>query len=42
MTEEKERDLHFTGDMEALLRPEISFDQDTAFKWVKMELIERM
>jgi len=40
--EEKERDPDFTGDMEALLRPEITYDQDAAFKWLKKELIEKL
>ena len=37
--EEKEKDLNFTGDMEALLRPEIKYDQEAAFEWLKNELI---
>ncbi|WKB81371.1 nucleotidyl transferase AbiEii/AbiGii toxin family protein [Cellulophaga lytica] len=40
--EEKENDSNFTGDMEALLRPEISYDQNTAFKWLKDELIQKI
>ena len=40
--EEKEIDPGFTGDMEALLRPEIEYKQDAAFKWLKNELIERI
>jgi len=40
--EEKENDVNFTGDMEALLRSGISYDQDDAFKWLKTELIERI
>lgn len=37
--EEKENDPNFTGDMEALLRPEIKYDQEAAFEWLKSELI---
>lgn len=40
--EEKENDTNFTGDMEALLRPEISYNQNAAFKWLKNELIEKI
>tara|TARA_R110002126_G_scaffold113243_10_gene251676 strand:+ start:74 stop:862 length:789 start_codon:yes stop_codon:yes gene_type:complete len=40
--EEKEKDSNFTGDMEALLRPEIKYDQDVAFEWLKKEIINRM
>ena len=39
---EKENDLNFTGDIEALLRPEIAYNQETAFRWLKNELIEKM
>ncbi len=39
---EKELDPDFKGDMEALLRTEIEYDQDTAFQWLKNELIERI
>ena len=39
---EKENDPDFTGDMEALLRPEITYKQETAFEWLKNELIERI
>lgn len=37
--EAKENDPNFTGDMEALLRPEIKYDQEAAFEWLKNELI---
>jgi len=37
--EEKKQDTNFTGDMEALLRPEITYDQEAAFAWLKNELI---
>jgi hypothetical protein len=40
--EEKEKNLDFTGDMEALLRPEIAYNQEAAFKWLKSELIEKI
>lgn len=39
---EKENDPDFTGDLEALLRPEISYNQDAAFEWLKNELIEKL
>ncbi|TLP79238.1 nucleotidyl transferase AbiEii/AbiGii toxin family protein [Maribacter sp. ACAM166] len=37
--EEKENDPNFTGDMEALLRPEIEYNQEAAFEWLKNELM---
>lgn len=40
--EEKEINSDFTGDMEALLRPEITYNQKAAFKWLKSELIEKI
>ncbi len=40
--EEKEVSAEFLGDMEALLRPEIKYNQSEAFDWLKRELIERM
>lgn len=39
--EEKEKDPDFTGDMEALLRSEIAYDQGAAFEWLKNEIIEK-
>ena len=36
----KENDPNFLGDMEALLRPEIEYDQETAFEWLKTEILE--
>jgi len=33
--QEKENDTNFIGDMEALLRPEIKYDQKMAFEWLK-------
>lgn len=40
--EEKENSADFTGDMEALLRPEVKYNQSEAFNWLKTELIERI
>ena len=40
--EEKENDPDFTGDMEALLRPEIMYDQKAAFEWLKNKVIEKI
>ena len=40
--EEKETDPDFTGDMEALLRPEIKYNQEVAFEWLKNEVIEKI
>ncbi len=40
--EEKEIDPDFTGDMEALLRTGIVYNQDAAFTWLKNELIEKI
>lgn len=38
--EEKENSAEFAGDMEALLRPEIKYNQNEAFEWLKTEIIE--
>ena len=40
--EEKEQNPDFTGDMEALLRTEIAYNQNKAFTWLKSEVIDRM
>ena len=40
--EGKENDASFIGDMEAILRPGIEYDQKTAFRWLKEELIEML
>jgi len=40
--EEKEVDSYFTGDMEALLRSEILYNQQEAFAWLKKEIIEKI
>jgi predicted nucleotidyltransferase component of viral defense system len=40
--EEKEIDPDFTGDMEALLRTEITYNQEEAFAWLKKEIIEKI
>jgi len=37
--EEKENKAEFAGDMEALLRPEIKYNQNEAFNWLKTELL---
>lgn len=37
--EEKEQDPNFTGDMEALLRTGIEYNQEKAFEWLKNEVI---
>jgi len=38
--EQKEIDSNFKGDMEAILRPEIEFDQKAAFEWLKTKLLK--
>ena len=38
--EEKENDADFTGDMEALLRSGIEYNQEAAFEWLKNETQE--
>ena len=40
--EEKEQDPDFIGDMEALLRPGIEYNQEVAFDWLKNELVRKM
>lgn len=40
--EEKEQDPNFTGDMEALLRTGIDYNQEKAFNWLKSELINKI
>lgn len=40
--EEKENDTDFIGDMEALLRPGVEYNQKAALEWLKDELIERI
>ena len=40
--EEKEKSPDFKGDMEALLRPDIKYNQNMAFEWLKNELIENI
>ena len=35
----KENDPNFIGDMEALLRPEIEYDQKAAIEWLKTTLL---
>jgi len=36
------KDTDFTGDMEALLRTSVEYDQEAAFSWLKNELLERI
>ena len=40
--EEKEIAPDFTGDMEALLRSEIAYNQEEAFAWLKKQILEKM
>lgn len=40
--EEKEQDPSFTGDMEALLRTGITYNQEKAFEWLKNKVITNM
>jgi len=40
--EAKQNDPNFTGDMEALLRPEIAYDQEAAFEWLKTRTIKML
>ncbi len=40
--QEKENNPEFAGDLEAILRPEINYNQNEAFRWLRNELIERM
>jgi predicted nucleotidyltransferase component of viral defense system len=40
--EAKKEDLDFTGDLEALLRRDIHYNQQEAFEWLNVELIARM
>lgn len=39
---EKEKELGFTRDMEALLRPKIKYHQAAAFEWLREVLIEKL
>lgn len=40
--EEKQNNPDFTGDMEALLRSEVTYNQEAAFEWLKNEVIENL
>jgi len=40
--EAKENDAAFEGDMEGLLRPEIQYNQNAAFRWLKEVVIPQM
>lgn len=39
--DEKENDINFSGDMEALLRTGIVYKQETAFEWLKNEILDK-
>lgn len=38
---EKENDINFSGDMEALLRTGIVYKQEAAFEWLKNEILDK-
>jgi len=38
----KENDPDFAGDIEGILRPDIEYDHEDAFKWLREEIVERM
>jgi len=40
--EAKQGDSNFAGDIEGLLRPEVEYDQDKAFDWVRGNLVEKL
>ena len=40
--EEKEKSFEFSGDMEGIIRTDVVYDQNEAFKWLKSEIINRM
>ncbi|MBU8892592.1 MAG: nucleotidyl transferase AbiEii/AbiGii toxin family protein [Bacteroidales bacterium] len=40
--EEKQNDPDFSGDMEALIRLGLDYNQEEAFDWIKTELLEKM
>jgi len=40
--EGKENDANFSGDMEALLRTGIVYNQEAAFEWIRNELLKRL
>lgn len=39
---EKQNDLSFSGDMEALLRPDITYHQDEAMEWLHASILSRL
>jgi predicted nucleotidyltransferase component of viral defense system len=39
--EEKQKDQLFRGDMEGLIRPDVEYDQDQAFEWIAMILVNK-
>jgi hypothetical protein len=40
--EAKESHPNFTGDMEALLRPEVQYEQGAAFEWLKNNVLPKI
>lgn len=40
--ENKEVNAEFIGDIEAILRPDINYNRDKAFNWLKKDLIEKI
>jgi len=40
--EEKENDPDFTNDMDGLIRPEIKYNQQDAFEWLKNEVLTKL
>lgn len=40
--EEKENDPLLTGDMEALLRSGVEYNQEKTFKWLKDEVMSKL
>ncbi|NOX19266.1 MAG: nucleotidyl transferase AbiEii/AbiGii toxin family protein, partial [Chlorobi bacterium] len=40
--EGKENDANFSGDMEALLRSGMVYNQEAAFEWIRNELLKRL
>jgi len=40
--EQKKNNAEFAGDMEAILRPEISYNQNDAFNWLISKLVDRI
>jgi len=40
--EEKEKDTDFTNDMDGLIRPQVDYNQQEAFDWLKNEVITKL